>query len=139
MRQHRGMLLSGLIVLLVIGGLAFRSAAPWLYVSAHGAEAEAFACAALAEGTPTPDRCGPWPVSVWREAGVVEFHTRRSTAFGGIEKGFYYSAADAPVSFQATGYSLTLKGGGWSWSDPYGNHGRTGRIAPHWFWFEAVF
>lgn len=138
MKKHRGKILLVLLLLLLVGSFTLQDTAARLYVRFRSGDLEAFAQSALAEAGAAPDHYGPWPVSVWPEARIVEFHTQRSAAFGGVEKGFYYSAADTPASFQATGYQMSPGEGGWTWADPYGNHGWTERVLPGWFWFEAV-
>ena len=54
--------------------------------------------------------------------------------------GFYYSPEDQPAAFQNVQVPLTSDGQGeWTWSDGTDNGGRTKRIAPHWFYYEAWF
>lgn len=139
MKKHRRKLIAAALALLLIAGFVFQDYFVRLYVYLNDGSLDHYAWDSLVctEGHLSV-RYGPWDTAVWREAGIVEFYTRRSPAFGGVEKGFYYSKSDTPVSFQAAGYPLMEDGAGWSWADPYGNHGYTRRIRPHWFWFEAV-
>lgn len=141
MRMHRGKILMAAVVLVLAAVFVLEDSAVRLYVRVNHEALEAFASAALADSGEEGKslRYGPWAVTCWREAGMVEFHLRRGAAFGGEEKGFYYSAGDVPDSFQGTGYPLTEERGGvWRWEDPWGNHGETERILPRWFWFRAV-
>ena len=129
-------IIAAVLVLILIGAF-FRDDLVKQYVRLNRDALERFAVATLAEDEDALEY-GTLETAAWKQAGVVEFYIRRSTAFGGQEKGFYYSDADEPVSFQAGGYPLTETGAGWSWTDPGGNHGYTERILPHWFWYEAV-
>lgn len=136
MRKRR--ILAAALILLVVCAFALRDSFVRLYVRLNSGALEDFALAALEDGAGKRLSYGPWDAAAWQQAGVVEFYTRRSFAFGGVEKGFYYSKGDTPVSFQAAGYPLTEDGSLWRWADPYGNHGTTERILPCWFWYEAV-
>lgn len=138
MRKHMKKLIAAALALLLIGGFLFRDNFVRLYVYLSDGSLDHYAWDSLvcAEDHMSA-RYGPWDTAVWREAGVVEFYTQRSFAFGGIEKGFYYSKSDTPASFQAGDYPLVEDGAGWTW-EANGNHGYTLRIRPHWFWFEAV-
>ena len=137
MRKHRKTITAAVLALLLV--LLFQDGFVRLYVLLNGGSLDRFARDALAcPEDHTAERYGLWDTAAWKETGAVEFYTRRSFAFGGIEKGFYYSENDVPISFQAAGYPLVEDGAGWTWMDPYGNHGYTERIRPHWFWYEAV-
>ena len=138
MKKHWRKILLALLLLLLIGSFTLQDPAARLYIRLNTASLEAFAQEALSDGAAQTAQYGPWRVSVWHGAGIVEFHIRQSPASGGVEKGFYYSAAGTPASFQATGYPLRVSGGGWIWEDPYGNHGYTERIQANWFWYDAV-
>lgn len=140
MGKHRWKLLGAALLAALIIGFALRDSFLREYVRLRSDALEAFAQSALADcgGEDLSLRYGSWPVSVWAQAGMVEFHTRQSAAFGGIERGFYYSRDDVPGTFQGGGYPLRAEDGGWRWEDPYGNHGETWRILPHWFWYKAV-
>jgi len=131
---------AAIAAILLLAGFVLRDNFVRLYVRLNSGALEDFALSALTdcEGEHLSTRYGPWDAAAWRQAGAVEFYTQQSPAFGGIEKGFYYSGDDTPISFQASGFPLTEDGAGWSWEDPYGNHGYTERILPHWFWYEAV-
>lgn len=122
-----GKIIAAALALLLAGGLALQDQLAQAYVLRNSGALEEFALASL-EGAPPSNRYGPWDVTVWQASGIVEFSTRRSAAFGGVEKGFYYSRSDTPNSFQATDYPLTEDGGGWRWTDPWGNHGTTEHI-----------
>lgn len=137
MKKHWGKILLVLLLLVLVGSFTLQDTAARMYLRLNSREMEEFA-RALLSGEAEDSHYGPWRVSVWREKKIVEFHTRQSPATGGNERGFYYSANDTPVSFQASGYPLTVDGAGWNWEDPYGNHGFTERILNNWFWFEAV-
>lgn len=140
MRRHEKKMIAAVLVLLLTGGLLFHDGLVRLYVRMDRGTLDAFALEALEE---CADEClstrwGIWDVTVWKQGAMVEFHTQQGPAFGGVEKGFYYSGSDTPNSFQATGYPMAEEGAGWSWKDPYGSHGYTQRIRPCWFWYEAV-
>ena len=139
-RKHKRKIITGVLFLLLASSFVFYDELVRLYVRLNSSLLEDFALASLedCEEEFLLTRYGLWDVTVWKQAGVVEFHTRQSTAFGGIEKGFCYSKADTPISFQATNYPLATDGAGWTWADLYGNHGYTERIRPRWFWYEAV-
>jgi len=140
MRNHRGKMIAAMLVLLLTSGFVLRDNFVQLYMRMNSDALENFALSALADckGELLSTHYGSWDAMAWKQAGIVEFSTQRSPAFGGIEKGFYYSRNDTPISFQAAGYPLTEDGAGWSWEDPYGNHGYTEQIRPHWFWYKAV-
>ncbi|MDE7055320.1 MAG: hypothetical protein K2O84_11005 [Oscillospiraceae bacterium] len=137
MKRHRGKIVLVLLLLALVGSFTLRDAAARAYLRLNSQKMEEFAREALV-GETEADHYGPWRVSVWREKKIVEFHTWQSPATGGNERGFYYSANNTPVSFQATGYPLATDGAGWRWADPYGNYGYTERILANWFWFDAV-
>ena len=139
MRKYRKAVIAAVLALLLTGGFLLQDSLVRLYVLLNDSSLDRFAQDALAGvEDQISTQYGRWDTAVWKENGIVEFCTQRSFAFGGIEKGFYYSKDDTPISFQATGYPLVEDGGGWTWTDPTGNHGYTKRIRPCWFWYEAV-
>lgn len=139
MRKRRGKIIAAALVLLLIGGFAFRDSIVRLYVRLNSGTLEEFALASL-EGCGEEHlsaQYGPWNTTAWKRAEAVEFCVQQSFAFGGVEKGFYYAKDDAPISFNAVDTPLVEADGGWRW-EVHGNHGTTRRILPHWFWYEAV-
>lgn len=139
MGKHSGTIIAAVLVLLLVCGFALQDSFVRLYVRLGSRTLEDFALASLedCEGELQSSRCGPWSTTAWKQAGAVEFYVRRSFAFGGVEKGFYYSKDDTPISFNAVDTPLVEEDGGWRW-EAYGNHGTTRRILPRWFWYEAV-
>lgn len=139
MKKHGGMAIAAALIVLLVSGFAFRDSFVRLYVRLNSGALEAFALASLAD---CGDEClsgryGPWNTTAWKRAAAVEFYVQQSFAFGGVEKGFYYSKGDTPISFNAVDTPLVEADGGWRW-EAWGNHGTTRRILPHWFWYEAA-
>lgn len=84
-------------------------------------------------------RYGIWDASCWKNANVVEFYTGNiGIAPSSHVKGFYYSADDIPIAFNAADTPLIADESGWHW-EKLGNKGKTERIIPHWFWYEVNF
>ena len=82
---------------------------------------------------------GIWDASCWKNANVVEFYVGNiGIAPSSHVKGFYYSADDIPIAFNAVDTPLIADESGWHW-EKLGNQGKTERIIPNWFWYEAHF
>ena len=144
MRKIRSKILIATVILILIVSFVLWDAGLQLFVKVNHASLEKFSTDALnvldnSESDYESLQYGIWRVSCWKEAGMIEFHTQSSTAFGGTEKGFYYSSSGEPIAFNATNMPFVESGDGWRWDDPYGNWGYTEEIAAHWFWFEAHF
>ena len=139
MRKHGGMIIAAVLILLLACAFALRDNFVRLYVRLNSGALEEFALASLEDcrKDPLSARYGPWNTTAWKRAEAVEFYVQQSFAFGGVEKGFYYSKNDAPISFNAVDTPLVEAEIGWRW-EAYGNHGTTYRILPCWFWYEAV-
>lgn len=139
MRKHMKKIIAAALVLLLVGGFVYRDGLIRMYVRLNNGALEDFALTLLENRREQVrfDRYGPWDATAWEKKDVVEFYVQRSFAFGGVEKGFYYSADDNPVSFHAVTTPLVETDGRWRWEEG-GNHGYTLRIRPRWFWFEAV-
>ena len=112
------------------------------YVRSHRQELEAFAIAALEYPPPHGTlQYGRWAVSCYPEKGMVEFFTGGfGLAPSTVYRGFYYSAGDAHTPFQGIDQPLEVTGSAAEWREPESdNWGRSRRIMPHWFWYEAHF
>ena len=128
MRKIRGKILIGIILVLIVSFI-FKDTGLRLFVRINHTSLEKFSTDALnsldnSETDYEGLRYGIWRVGCWKEAGMVEFHTQSSTAFGGTEKGFYYSSSGEPIAFNATNMPFVESGDGWRWADQYGNWGQ---------------
>lgn len=96
-------------------------------------QAEVDAC--FREGKPLA-YAGDWKaVNLWNgEMAEYVTHTRGSAYYG-----FYYTPADEPRAFQNTAAELIPEGDGWLWFGEGDDCGRTRRLAPGWYYFEASF
>lgn len=134
--------LAALIAVLLAAALLGGDVRTRGYVRSHRQELEAFAAAALEDPPPHGAlQYGFWEASCYPEKGMVEFFTG---GFGlvpsTVYKGFYYSAADVHIPFQGTDLPMEIDGNCAEWRKPGSdNWGRSRRIMPHWFWYEAHF
>lgn len=125
------------VALVLASAPSIAKARVFAYVQSHEAELTEYVQSA-------PEAAGSyngWAVDSFPESGMVQFTT---SGLGLVPSssymGFYYSPDDVPLAFQSTDQELVPDSTGWSWSDASGdNHGRTERISPRWFWFEASF
>lgn len=140
-RTNRHWLIALIVVLLLAtlfgGDIRTRN-----YVRSHHQKLEAFAIAALDDPPPHGTlQYGLWEASCYPEKGMVEFFTGGfGLAPSTVYKGFYYSASDVHTPFQGVDQPIEINGSTSEWREPGSdNWGRSRRIMPHWFWYEAHF
>lgn len=129
------------ILLLFIVAIAFWDTGVKMFIRANRLSLENFAITSLesASSEHTRVRYGIWDAVCWKNENVVEFYTGNiGIAPSSHVKGFYYSANDIPVAFNVVEVSLIADESGWHW-EKLGNYGKTERIIPCWFWYEAHF
>lgn len=135
-------LLIALAVILLFAALLGSDMRIRSYVRSNHQKLEAFAAAALEEPPPHGAlQYGHWEASCYPEKGMVEFFTGGSGLVpSAVYRGFYYSAGDVHTPFQGVDQPMEVNGSTAEWREPEsGNWGRSRRIMPHWFWYEAHF
>ena len=139
MRRSLRKFLPAICLLAVLTGLASgwfspeRQAAR--YVKAHQAELQEAMDLYFEQGQRLSCGSGILAVNDWPgQHPMVEYLL--FTAVPGYH-GFYYSPDDVPLAFQNFPVPLTETADGWRWQGEGDNHGRTCRLAPRWFYFEA--
>ena len=75
-------------------------------------------------------------IGIWKDGLMVEYTME---TWGSTYYGVYFSLNDVPLAFQNTDAALTEESGVWTWTSEGDNHGRTYRLEPQWFYFEASF
>ena len=82
---------------------------------------------------------GIWKVTCWRDASAVEFYTGSHGIVPSThEEGFYYSANDTPIAYNAVNTPLVSIGDGWEWQKN-GNHGYTEKLQKTGFVLKHIF
>lgn len=134
----------GLCILLAIALIAVFLFYPQIvrgYVLGAHDHLEAYALEALEAGD--AGSYGFWNVSVYPEAGMVEFRTGGSgLAPGSTYEGFYYSASDSHTPFMGLVWEMDVQGDTTYWYDDpetSDNWCSSIRITDHFYWFEAHF
>jgi len=111
-----------------------------LYVSVFHAQLECYAQQLLTENVSMTQRYGLWKVTVYPEAGMVEFHTGGSGLVpDSTYEGFYYSAEDCHIPFQNANFPIDVNIDSGRWTGEGDNCGTSRRIREKWFWFQASF
>lgn len=108
------------VLLLFAITIAFWDTGVKLFIQANHQSLESFAITSLesASSEYTQVRYGIWDASCWKEANVVEFYTGDfGIAPSSHVKGFYYSANDVPIAFNATDAPLLVSESGWHWEN----------------------
>ena len=128
-----------LCVLLLLPVLCYTSLTQ-LYVTVFHSHLENYAQELLAQNVSGKQQYGPWKVSVYPEAGMVEFHTGGSGLVPeSSHEGFYYSAEDCHIPFGNACLPMDVNVDSGRWVGEGDNHGTSRRILEKWFWFEAFF